>query len=114
MRSGISFEVHLLQAPTPAKSARGRPPAKNGKADDDDDEEEDEEDDGDDDDGSDFDPGSEEETKKKKVNFLTKTLLMDGHKMIRIHPVTGPFTGQERSWQASCERKGQTRNCGRR
>ena len=86
MRSGISFEVDLFQAPTPAKSARGRPPAKNGKADDVDDEEEDEEDDGDDDDGSDFDPGSEEETKKKKVNFLTKTLFMDGrgHKMIRI------------------------------
>ena len=57
----------LLQASPPAKSPRGRPPAKNGKADDDDDEE-DEEEDGDDDDGSDFDPGSEEDNKKKRVS----------------------------------------------
>jgi len=58
-----------LQAP-PAKSPRGRPTAKNGKADDDDNEEDDEEDGGDDDDGSDFDPGSEEDKKKKKVLVL--------------------------------------------
>ena len=58
----------LLQASPPAKSPRGRPPAKNGKADDDDDEE-DEDEDGDDDDGSDFDPGSEEDNKKKRVSL---------------------------------------------